>query len=102
MVTCPFSAIAPLTTEELETLTVGKTLTTRNLVTGQEASVHYGADRTRTIFFDPHRVVRSPYEIKDGKRIEQTALGVEITVTVYKVGRPLHRRSRRPGRLRQL
>lgn len=78
--------IVPLTTEELEALTVGKTLTTRNLVTGQEASVHYGADGTRTIFFDPHRVIRSLYEIKDGKRIEQTALGVEITVTIYKVG----------------
>ncbi len=78
--------IAPLSTEELEALTVGKTLTTRNLVTGQEASVHYGADGTRTIFFDPHRVIRSPYEIKDGMRIEQTAQGIEIIVKVYKVG----------------
>ena len=42
--------------------------------------------RSRRSDPDPHRVVRSPYEIKDGKRIEQTALGVEITVTVYKVG----------------
>ena len=78
--------IAPLSTEELEELTVGRTLTTRNLVTGQEAPVHYGADGTRTIFFDPHRVIRSPYEIKDGLRTEQTAQGIEITVKVYKVG----------------
>jgi hypothetical protein len=78
--------IAPLTTEELEELTVGKTLTTRHLVTGQEASVHYAVDGIRTIFFGPHQVVRSPYEIKDGMRIEQTAQGIEITVKIYKVG----------------
>ena len=78
--------IAPLSTEELEALTVGKTLTTRNLVTGQEASVHYAEDGIRTIFFGPHHVVRSPYEIKDGVRIEQTAKGVQIMAKVYKVG----------------
>ena len=56
-------------------LTAGKTLTTRNLVTGQGASVHYGEDGTRTVFFGPHHVIRSPYEIRDGIRIEQTAQG---------------------------
>lgn len=41
--------IIPLTTEELVELTVGKTLTTRNLVIVQEAKVHYGEDVIRTI-----------------------------------------------------
>ena len=48
--------------------------------------MNYGADGTRTIFFGPHNVVRSPYEIKDGMRIEQTAQGIQIMVKVYKVG----------------
>jgi hypothetical protein len=78
--------ITPLSTEELEALTVGKTVTTRHLVTGQEASVHYAVDGVRTIFFGPHHVVRSSYEIKDGMRIEQTAQGIQIMVKVYKVG----------------
>ncbi len=78
--------IVPLTTEELNDLTVGKTLSTRNLVTGQEASVHYGEDGIRTVFFGPHHVIRSPYEITDGMRIEQTVQGVEISVKIYRVG----------------
>ncbi len=78
--------IAPLSTEDLQELTVGRTLRTRNLVTGEEASVHYGEDGERTVFFDPHRVIRSPYEIKDGQRIEQTAQGADIVVTIYKSG----------------
>jgi len=78
--------IAPLSTKELQELTVGKTILTRNLVTGEEASVHYGEDGERTVFFDPHRVIRSPYEIKDGMRLEQTVQGLDIQVTVYTVG----------------
>ncbi len=53
--------------------------------TGQEASVHYGEDGIRTVFFSPERVIRSPYEIKDGMRTEQTVAGVEISVRIYKV-----------------
>ncbi len=48
--------------------------------------MHYGEDGERTVFFDPHRVIRSPYEIRDGQRIEQTLQGVDIVVTVYKTG----------------
>ena len=41
--------IAILSTEELEALTVGKTLTIRNLVKDQDASLHYWANGTHTI-----------------------------------------------------
>lgn len=43
-------------------------------------------DGEHTVCFDPHRVIHSPYEIKDGKRIEQTVQGVDIIVTIYKTG----------------
>ena len=40
-------------------------------------------DGEHQVCFDPHRVIRSPYEIKDGKRIEQTVQGVDMIVTIF-------------------
>jgi hypothetical protein len=75
-----------LSDEELKALTVGKTLQTRNLVTGREAMIHYGEDGVRTIVLVGDRPAQSQYEIRDGKRYEETVQGVRMAVTVYKVG----------------
>jgi hypothetical protein len=76
----------PLTDEELKALTVGKTLQSRNMVTGLEGLAHYGEDGVRTVVLIGDRPIQSQYEIRDGKRYEETVQGVRMAVTVYKVG----------------
>lgn len=83
---------------ELKALLVGKTLTVRNTVTGQQFEIIYGADGKRLItsvdgkppsrgemFNMMHGDQSAQYEIKDGHVIT-TVAGTPFEVAVYKVG----------------
>ena len=53
---------------------MGRTVRPVNLVTGFEATLHYGTDGNRSLMGPGDRPVVTPYEIRDGRRIETTLL----------------------------
>ena len=61
--------ILPMGDEEIREVTVGRTVRTVNLVTGQAATLHYSRDGKRTVAGLSDRPLVTPYEIRDGRRI---------------------------------
>jgi hypothetical protein len=90
--------IHPMTDEEIRAVTVGRTVRSANLITGFEATLHYGADGNRSLMGLGDRPVVTPYEIRDGRRIETTLLGERMAVALYSVdGRTLGARDDEAG-----
>jgi Protein of unknown function (DUF3604) len=89
--------IAPMTDDELRAAT-GHTVRSINLVTGFEATLHYGVDGNRSLMGFGDRPVVTPYEIRDGRRIETSLLGDRMSVALYSVdGRTLGARDDEAG-----
>lgn len=55
-------------------------------MTGQSATLHYSRDGKRTLIGLSDWPLVTPYEIRDGRRIETTVLGDQISVTLFTVG----------------
>jgi hypothetical protein len=82
--------VRAMTDDEISQVTVGHTLRTVNLVTGQTATLHYSKDGKRTLIGLSDRPLVTPYEIRDGRRIETSLLGDQISVALFSVdGRTL-------------
>ena len=91
-------SIGPMTDEEIRAVTVGRTVRSVNLITGFEATLHYGADGNRSLMGLGDRPVVTPYEIRDGRRIETTLLGERMSVALFSVdGRTLGARDDEAG-----
>ena len=87
-----------MTDEEIRAVTVGRTVRAVNLVTGFEATLHYGADGNRSLMGLGDRPVVTPYEIRDGRRIETTLLGERMAVALFSAdGRTLGARDDEAG-----
>jgi hypothetical protein len=68
------------------------------LAPGFEATLHYGADGNRSLMGLGDRPVVTPYEIRDGRRIETTLLGDRMSVALFSVdGRTLGARDDEAG-----
>jgi len=78
--------IGPMTDDEIRAVTVGRTVRSVNLITGFEATLHYGADGNRSVMGLGDRPVVTPYEIRGGRRIETTLLGERMSVALFSVG----------------
>ena len=90
--------IRPMTDEEIRGATVGRTVPSVNLLTGFEATLYYGADGNRSLMGLGDRPLVTPYEIRDGRRIETTLLGEHMSVALFSVdGRTLGARTTRPA-----
>ena len=90
--------IAPMTDEEIRAVTVGRTVRSVNLVTGFEVTIHYGADGNRSLMGLGDRPTVTPYEIRDGRRIETSLLGDRMSITLFSVdGRVLGAREDEAG-----
>ncbi len=57
-----------MTDDEIRAVTMGRTVRSVNLVTGFEATLHYGADGNRSLMGLGDRLVVTPYEIRVGSR----------------------------------
>ena len=75
--------IHPMTDDEIRAVTVGRTVRSVNLITGFEATLHYGADGNRSLMGLGDRPVVTRYEIRDGRRIETTLLGERMSVALF-------------------
>jgi hypothetical protein len=90
--------IRAMTDDEIREVTVGRTVQTVNLVTGQSATMHYSQDGKRSLAGLSDRPLVTPYEIRDGRRIETTILGDQISVALFSVdGRILGAREDEAG-----
>ena len=90
--------IHPMTDDQIRAVTVGRTVRSVNLLTGFEATLHYGADGNRSLMGLGDRPVVTPYEIRDGRRIETTLLGERMSVALFSVnGRTLGARDDEAG-----
>ena len=90
--------IRPMTDDQIRAVTVGRTVRSVNLITGFEATLHYGADGNRSLMGLGDRPVVTPYEIRDGRRIETTLLGERMSVALFAVdGRTLGARDDEAG-----
>ena len=90
--------ILPMGDEDLRAVTVGRTVQTVNLVTGQSAATHYSKDGKRSLIGLSDRPIVTPYEIRDGRRVETTVLGDQISVALFSVdGRILGAREDEAG-----
>ena len=90
--------IQAMTDDEIREVTVGRTVQTVNLVTGQSAILHYSRDGKRTLAGLSDRPLVTPYVIRDGRRIETTVLGDQISVALFAVdGRILGARDDEAG-----
>ena len=90
--------IHPMTDDQIRAVTVGRTVRSVNLVTGFEATLHYGADGNRSLMGLGDRPVVTPYEIRDGRRIETTLPGERMSVALFSVdGRTLGARDDEAG-----
>ena len=90
--------ILPMSDEQIREVTVGRTVRTVNLVTGQSATVHYSKDGKRSLAGLSDRPLVTPYEIRDGRRIETTILGDALSVALFSVdGRILGAREDEAG-----
>ena len=90
--------IDPMTDDQIRAVTVGRTVRSVNLITGFEATLHYGADGNRSLMGLGDRPVVTPYEIRDGRRIETTLLGERMSVALFSVdGRTLGARDDEAG-----
>jgi hypothetical protein len=94
--------IQAMTDDEIREVTAGRTVRTVNLVTGQSATLHHSRDGKRTLIGLSDRPLVTPYEIRDGRRIETTVLGDRISVALFTVGGRILGRPRRRGRIGQL
>ena len=90
--------IHPMTDDEIRAVTVGRTVRSVNLVTGFEATLHYGADGNRSLMGLGDRPVVTPYEIRDDRRIETSLLGERMSVALFSVdGRTMGARDDEAG-----
>ncbi len=90
--------ILPMGDEQIREVTVGRTVRTVNLVTGQSATLHYSRDGKRTLAGLSDRPLVTPYVIQDSRRIETTVLGDQISVALFSVdGRTLGARDDEAG-----
>jgi hypothetical protein len=90
--------IHPMTDDQIRDVTVGRTLRSVNLLTGFEATLHYGTDGNRSLMGLGDRPVVTPYEIRDSRRIETTLLGERMAVALFSVdGRTLGARDDEAG-----
>ena len=77
--------IPPMTDDEIRAVTVGRTVRSVNLVTGFEVTIHYGADGNRSLMGLGDRPIVTPYEIRDGRRIETSLLGDRMSIALFAV-----------------
>ena len=90
--------IRPMTDDEIRAVTVGRTVRSVNLVTGFAVTLHYDADGNRSLMGLGDRPVVTPYEIRDGRRIETSLLGDRMSVALFSVdGRILGARDDEAG-----
>ena len=90
--------IVPMTDEQIRAATVGRTVRSVNLVTGFEVTLHYDADGNRSLMGLGDRPIVTPYEIRDGRRIETSLLGDRMSVALFSVdGRTLGARDDEAG-----
>ena len=90
--------IRPMTDDQIRAVTVGRTVRSVNLVTGFEATLHYGADGNRSLMGLGDRPVVTPYQIRGGRRIETTLLGERMSTALFSVdGRTLGARDDEAG-----
>ncbi len=90
--------VVPMTDDEIRAVTVGKTVRSVNLVTGFEVTIHYGADGSRSLMGLGDRPTVTPYEIRDGRRIETSLLGDRMSIALFSVdGRVLGAREDEAG-----
>ena len=90
--------IHPMTDDEIRAVTVGRLVRSVNLITGFEATLHYGADGNRSVMGLGDRPVVTPYEIRDGRRIETTLLDERMSIALFSVdGRTLAARDDEAG-----
>ena len=90
--------IHPMTDEEIRAVTVSRTVRSVNLLTGFEATQHYGADGNRSLMGLGDRPLVTPYEIRDSRRIETTLLGEQMSVALFSIdGRTLGARDDEAG-----
>ncbi len=67
-------------------------------MTGFEATLHYDKDGNRSLMGLGDRPVVTPYEIRDGRRIETSLLGDRMSVALFSVdGRTLGARDDEAG-----
>jgi hypothetical protein len=66
-------------------VTVGRTVQTVNLVTGQSATMRYSKDGNRTCIGLSDRPLVTIYENRDGRRMETTVLGDQISAALFTV-----------------
>ena len=82
----------------IRAVTVGQTARSVNLVTGFEVTLHYDADGNRMLMGMGDRPVVTPYEIRDGRRIETGLLGDRMSIAIFAVdGRTLGARDDEAG-----
>jgi hypothetical protein len=90
--------ILPMSDEQIREVTIGRTVRTVNLVTGRSATLHYSREGKRTLAGLSDRPLVTPYEIRDGRRIETTVLGDAFSVALFSVdGRILGAREDEAG-----
>jgi hypothetical protein len=90
--------VRPMTDDEIREVTVGRTVRTVNLVTGQAATLHYSRDGKRTLIGLSDRPLVTAYEIRDARRVETSLLGDDISVALFSVdGRILGARADEAG-----
>ena len=90
--------IHPMTDVEITAITVGRTVRSVNLVTEFEVVIHYGADGNRSLMGLGDRPVVTPYEIRDGRRVETSLLGDRMSIALFSVdGRTLGARDDEAG-----
>jgi hypothetical protein len=75
-----------------------RTVRTVNLVSGQSATMHYSKDGKRSLAGLSDRPLVTPYEIRDGRHIETTILGDQLSIALFSVdGRILGAREDEAG-----
>ena len=90
--------ITAMTDEQIRAVTVGQTARSVNLVTGFEVTLHYDADGNRMLMGMGDRPVVTPYEIRDGRRIETGLLGDRMSIAIFAVdGRRLTPEKTKPA-----
>ena len=75
--------IHPMTDDEIRAVTMGRTVRSVNLITGFEATPALRRGRDRSLMGLGDRPVVTPYQIRDGRRIETTLLGERMSIALF-------------------
>ncbi len=77
--------VEPLADDAIRSLLVGRTVTVRNVITGESATADFGEDGTRMLTIPPHQVISGAYEIADGRLSHQSADGLSVAFRFFEV-----------------